>query len=189
MIVSVLLFVSACGNGSGSGSLFKDGIEDYIGSTYQLFDTVTSTANSDDYAQVYIAENQDISTVASDIQNHEKPSEMSEERDGKQIFIYDNQFVTLTESQDNSSDTMIEVAGEEFVQKNYRPSFFEGYLLASLLGNMFGNNWGSNRSQACKVNPSSCYGGYNAAGTFAGKNSVPSIRGSSVRGGGTGSGK
>lgn len=187
MIVSVLLFVSACGN--GSGSLFKDGIEDYIGSTYQLFDTVTSTANSDDYAQVYIAENQDISTVASDIQNHEKPSEMSEERDGKQIFIYDKQFVTLTESQDDASDTMIEVAGEEFVQKNYRPSFFEGYLVASLLGNMFGNNWSSNRNQACSLNPSRCYGGYNSADSFAGKNAIPTIRGGSVRGGGIGSGK
>ena len=188
MIVGVLLFVAACGN--GSGSLFKDGIEDYIGNQYQLHDTVTSAENSDQFARIYLAQNQDIASVASDLQSHEEPTEMSEQNNGKQIFIYDNQFVTLTESEDDPSNTMIEIAEEEFVKNNYSPGFFEGYLLASLLGNMFGNNWSRNRNQLCQVNPSRCYGGYNAGGTFIGKNSVPTIRGaSSVRGGGTGAGK
>lgn len=188
MIVGVLLFVAACGN--GSGSIFKDSIEDYISNQYQLFDTVTSTDNSDEFARIYLAENQDIASVASELQNHEEPTEMSEQNEGKQIFIYDNQFVTLTESEVDSSDTMIEIAEEEFVKNNYSPGFFEGYLLASLLGNMFGNNWNNNRNQACRTNPNRCYGGYNSGGTFVGKNSVPTIRGaSSVRGGGIGAGK
>ncbi|WP_240733130.1 DUF4247 domain-containing protein [Jeotgalibacillus sp. S-D1] len=188
LIVGVMLFVAACGN--GGGSLFNDSIDDYISNNYSLYDTISSTENSDEYARVYLAEDRDISAVSSELQDHEEPTEMSELREGKQVFIYDNQFVTLTESEDNSSDTMIEVAEEEFVRNNYSPGFFQGYLLASVLGNMFGNNWGSQRNQACAANPERCYGGYNSAGTYVGKNSIPTIRGAStVRGGGTGSGK
>ncbi|KIL44328.1 DUF4247 domain-containing protein [Jeotgalibacillus soli] len=189
MITGVLFFLSACG--SGSGSLFRDDISDFISGSYQLYDTVSSAENSDDFARIYLAEDQDISSVASELQKHEEPTEMSEPRNGKQILVYDNQFVTLTESEDDSSDTIIELAGEEFVRNNYSPSFFEGYLLATFLNNIFGNSWSNDRSQACRSNPDRCYGGYGSAGTFVGKNAVPSLRGgsSSVRGGGIGEGK
>jgi len=188
LIVGVLLFVAACGN--GSGSIFQDGIDEYVANTYPLYDTIASTENSDQYARVYVAENQDIASISSELQNHETPTEMSEITEGKQVFIYDNQFVTLTESEENASDTMIEVAEEEFVRDNYNPSFFQGYLLASLIGNMFGNNWSSSRNQQCQSSPERCYGGYTSSGSYVGKNSTPTIRGaSSNRGGGTGSGK
>ncbi|KIL46416.1 DUF4247 domain-containing protein [Jeotgalibacillus campisalis] len=188
LIAAVLLFVAACGN--GSGSIFKDGIEEFISNTYPLYDTIASTENSDQYARVYRAENQDIASVADSLQGHEEPTEMSEENEGKQIFIYDQYFVTLTQSEDNASNTMIEVAEEEFVRNNYSPGFFEGYLLASLLGNIFGNNWSTQRNQTCNLNPERCYGGYNSSGSYVGKTSTPTIRGASTnRGGGTGSGK
>lgn len=189
IIAGVLVFLAACGN--GSGSIFRDDIEDFISDNYQLYDTVSSTENSDDFSKIYLAENQEISNVSSTLQDHLEPTEMSELKDNKQILVYDDQFVTLTVSEDNSNDTLVEVAGEEFVRRHYRPSFFEGYLLASFLNNLFGNNWSRDRNQACRVNPDLCYGGYNSSGGFAGKSGTPSIRGgsSSVRGGGPGTGK
>ncbi|TFD97143.1 DUF4247 domain-containing protein [Jeotgalibacillus salarius] len=187
MIVAVMLFVAACGN--SGGSIFKDGIEDFVSTTYTLYDTVESAENSDRYARIYQAENTDLQAVSDELQNHETPDEMSDINDGKQIFIYDNLFVTLTESDEDPGNTMIEVAEEEFARNNYRPSFFEGYLLASLISNVFGNNWSSNRNRQCNTNPERCYGGYNSAGSYVGKTSTPTIRGSGNRGGGVGSGK
>ncbi|WP_244093875.1 DUF4247 domain-containing protein [Jeotgalibacillus sp. R-1-5s-1] len=186
LIVAVMLFLAACGNG---GSIFKDGIRDYISTTYPLYDTISSASNTDQYASVYQAQGRDIASVSEELQNHETPEDLSEIRDGKQILVYDDLFVTLTESEENASDTMIEVAEEEFARDNYRPSFFEGYLLASLLNTRFGSGWSTSRSQDCNLYPERCYGGYNSSGTYVGKNAIPTIRGSSNRGGGIGSGK
>lgn len=189
IIAGVLVFLAACGN--GSGSTFSEDIEDFISDNYQLYDTVSSTENSGNFSTIYLADNQDISAVAKKLQNHSKPTEMSELKDDKQILVYDDQFVTLTKSKENSADTLVEVADEDFVRHNYRPSFFQGYLLASFINNLFGNNWSRDRNQACRVNPDHCYGGYNSSGGFAGKKGTPSVRGgsSSVRGGGPGTGK
>ncbi|KIL50724.1 hypothetical protein KP77_13440 [Jeotgalibacillus alimentarius] len=187
LIVAVMMFTAACGN--SEGSIFKDGIEDYISTTYTLYDTVESAENSDRYARIYQAENTGLSAVSDSLQSHETPDEMSEINNGKQIFIYDNVFVTLTESEEDADNIMIEVAEQEFARNNYGPSFFEGYLLASLISNIFGNNWYDSRSRQCSINPERCYGGYNSAGSYVGKNSTPTIRGSSNRGGGVGFGK
>ncbi|MBM7580366.1 DUF4247 domain-containing protein [Jeotgalibacillus terrae] len=187
MIITVMMFTAACGN--SGGSIFKDGIEDYISTTYTLYDTVESAENSDRYARIYQAENTNLSSVSDSLQSHETPDEMSEINNGKQIFIYDDVFVTLTESEEDADNTMIEVAEQEFARNNYGPSFFEGYLLASLISNIFGNNWYDSRSRQCNINPERCYGGYNSAGSYVGKNSTPTIRGSSNRGGGVGFGK
>ncbi|MBP3040107.1 DUF4247 domain-containing protein [Bacillaceae bacterium Marseille-Q3522] len=193
MILAAVVFLEACGTEeAGSGWIFQESIYDYISSNYPLYDTVSSTTYSDDYAEIYIAENQDIATVASDLQNHLDPSNMSELKEGRQIFIYDDQFVTLTQSTENPSNTLIEVASDEFVRDNYDPDFLEGFIVASVIDEIFDVDWRSSRRDSCRKNPNYCYGGYGSSGSFIGKNPVPpSVRSSSssVRGGGTGSGK
>lgn len=190
LVTGVLIFLSACGSGNGFGSLFGKDIEDYIADNYTLYDTVASTTYSDDYAAVYRAQNQDLSSVADDLMGYAEPTEKSDPKDGKQIFVYDGLFVTLTQK-NGEPDTMIEVAGEDFARDNYTPGFFEGYLLASVIDNLFDSGWRASRSQQCRANPDRCYDGYGSSGGFVGKNKTPSVRGaaSTVRGGGPGSGK
>ncbi|MGM0843419.1 MAG: DUF4247 domain-containing protein [Bacillota bacterium] len=193
VIIISMVLLAACGPGysSGGGSIFKDSIVDFINNQYNFTDTVASGTDDSNYSEIYIAENQSIDEVAQTIQNHEEPERISDKKDNKQVLIYDELFVILTEDEDNSANTMIEVANDQFVRNNYSPSFFEGLLLFSVLNNLLGNNWERSQRLKCRNNPQLCYGGYSSSGgTFTGYNKSP-IRGgsSSVRGGGPGAGK
>ncbi|MEN2766935.1 DUF4247 domain-containing protein [Ornithinibacillus xuwenensis] len=191
LILSVTLLLSACS--SSSGGLFKDGVVEFIDSEYRLYDTVNSATDSDNFSEIYIAENKSLTEVASDIISYQQPSEESELKDGKQVLVYDNLFVILTEDEENQDNTYIEVANDKFVRNNYNPSFFNGLFVLWVLDDLLDvDDWSKNRNLKCQKDPSYCYGGYGTSGgSFKGKNSKPTIRSGSspVRGGGPGAGK
>ncbi len=190
LILTFTLLVSACG--SQSSGLFKDDIVDFISSEYRIYDTVSSVTDGNNFSEIYIAENQGLDEVALTITSHDKPEEMSERKDGKQVLVYDNLFVILTEDEEDTSNTFIEVANDQFVRNNYSPDFFDGLFLYWMMSNLLGNDWGNTQKQKCKLNPEYCYNGYGkSGGTYKGINQNPTIRNgsSSVRGGGPGTGK
>ncbi|TXC78756.1 DUF4247 domain-containing protein [Metabacillus litoralis] len=196
VMLSLVLILSACGSGvqgSTGGTLFKDGIAEYIQTTYMLQDVVSSQEGSAEISEIYIAENQSIETVASDLQNYENPREISEKKDNKQVLVYDNLFVILTNDPDNTENTMVEVSDYEFVRNHYNPSFFDGLLVLWVLDEILDvDDWGKKQRQKCSNNNDNCYGGYGASGgLFKTPGTSSTVRGgtSSVRGGGPGTGK
>ncbi|MBD1380301.1 DUF4247 domain-containing protein [Metabacillus arenae] len=195
VLLSFILILAACGNGvpnSQGGSLFRDGIAEFINNNYTFQDTVTSQENSEDFSEIYSAENKTIDEVARELQEYETPEEISDKNEDKQVLIYDEAFVTLTKDENNDENTLVEIATYGFVRDNYHPSFFNGLLTFYILDRLLGNNWANNQRNKCKNNPGACYGGYGTSGgTFKGSGKTPSVRGgsSSVRGGGPGTGK
>jgi hypothetical protein len=191
VLISMLL-LAACGTSSGGGSIFKEGVVEFINNNYTFSDTVASATENSNYSEIYIAENQSIDDVAQAIQNHQEPARISEKKDNKQVLVYDQLFVILTEDEQNASNTMIEVANDQFVRNNYSPDFFDGLLLLWVLDEVLDvDDWGKNQRLKCRNNPDLCYRGYSSSGgTFKGYNKSP-VRGgsSSVRGGGPGAGK
>jgi hypothetical protein len=185
------LLLSACS--ATGGSVFKDGISDFISNEYVFFDTVNDANDSSNFSEIYLAEDESIEQVASNLLSYQQPVETSELKEGKQVLIYDNLFVILTENQDNASNTNIEVANKDFVRNNYSPSFFDGLFVLWLLDDVLDvDDWGKKRNSQCKKDPSYCYDGYgSSSGSFKGINKTPTVRGGSsiVRGGGPGAGK
>lgn len=196
VMLSLVLILSACGSGvqgSTGGTLFKDGIAEYIQTTYMLQDVVSSQEGSAEISEIYIAENQSIEKVASDLQNYENPREISEKKDNKQVLVYDNLFVILTNDPDHPENTMVEVSDYEFVRNHYNPSFFDGLLVLWVLDEILDvDDWGKKQRKKCSNNNDNCYGGYGSSGgLFKTPGTSSTVRGgtSSVRGGGPGTGK
>jgi hypothetical protein len=175
----LFLFLVGCG---------ATNISDRISEKYPLDDVVKSSTNADDTARVFLAKDQSISEVSSSIQKEVKPENSSEIKDKKQVLVYDEYFVTLTEDEENPENTVIEVATTGFVRDNYRPSFFDGLLAYYILDNIFDvDDWGRKQSKRCG---GSCYGGYSKSGGHYKGPTIPStFRGSGNRGGGPGTGK
>ncbi|WP_078547664.1 DUF4247 domain-containing protein [Litchfieldia alkalitelluris] len=177
----------ACSNG-----LSREGVADYIYNEYTLYDTVNDATDTANFSEIYLAENQTIENVSDNIVSFEQPNEISEVKDGKQVLIYDELFVIITEDKDNSLNSNIEVANHDFVRNNYSPSFFNGLFLLWVLDDVLDvDDWGKKRQVQCKQNPDYCYGGYGSSGGYKGINKTPTVRGgsSTVRGGGPGAGK
>ena len=190
-LLTLTLLLSACS--ATGGSVFKDGISDFISNEYVFFDTVNDANDSSNFSEIYLAEDESIEQVVSNLLSYQQPVETSELKEGKQVLIYDNLFVILTENQDNASNTNIEVANKDFVRNNYSPSFFDGLFVLWLLDDVLDvDDWGKKRNSQCKQDPSYCYDGYgSSSGSFKGINKTPTVRGgsSTVRGGGPGAGK
>ncbi|MGA9287515.1 MAG: DUF4247 domain-containing protein [Anaerobacillus sp.] len=181
LLTAFILLLSACG-------ITKD-IQEIVEDRYQLEDVVESSVDSKDVSKVYQAD-EDISTVASHLQEQIKPNEVSELKEGKQILVYDDYIVTLSEDGDESK-TLVEVASVGFVRDNYQPSFFDGLLAYYILDQILDvDDWGKKQKNRCKNSRGNCYGGYvTTGGSYKGPSKVPSFRGSSSRGGGPGTGK
>lgn len=192
LLLTFTLVLSAC-TVSPNGSFAPKGIKEFLNNEYSIYDTVSSATNSANFSEIYIAENESIDQVASKLTAFQKPVESSEKKDGKQVLIYENLFIILTEDERNPSNTFIEIANDEFVRNNYSPDFFDGLFLYWVLDEVLDvDDWGKKRKSQCSKNPESCYGGYSAyGGGFKGLNKTPTIRGgsSSIRGGGPGAGK
>ena len=138
------LILSACS--SATGQLFKDGVAEFINNEYILHDTVSSVENSENFSEIYIAENQSIDEVVSNITAYEQPVEMSEKKDGKQVLVYESLFVIITEDEGNPANTFIEIANDEFVRNNYSPDFFDGLFLLWVLDDVLDvDDWGKKR--------------------------------------------
>ncbi|WP_106496907.1 DUF4247 domain-containing protein [Lentibacillus sp. Marseille-P4043] len=157
-------------------------VDDIIEANFPLMDVVSGEGNQQ--AEVFATNRFELDELASVLTTAMEPDKTSEVKDNQQIFIYPNHFVTLKESEDDRDVLLIEVAADEFVRRNYSPSFLGTYFTFRLLDGMFGNNWSSRRAQTCQSG--GCYGGY------TGKEYHPDgqRRGrTSFRGGGPGAGK
>ncbi|MGP4108300.1 DUF4247 domain-containing protein [Virgibacillus sp. L01] len=152
-------------------------IDDLIEANFPLMDVVSNESNK---AEIYATNRFDLSELSSVLTSAKKPENESEVKDDQQILIYDDTFVTLKESEDDEDVLLLEVASDEFVRRNYSPSFLSTFFAMSLLNNTFGsNNWG------CRSG--NCYGGYTGKGYYP--DGAPKRGGSIFRGGGPGAGK
>lgn len=175
-LLAAALFLSACGSSLSQA-------EDYVENNYTFVNAVQSDSGSNSSAMLYRSDKDLAGTVAELSEAHE-PDQVGEEIEGRQVLVYNDDFIILTEDPDNPGTTLVEVADEEFVRTHYNPGFFSGMLLGSLLSNRFGSGW--NQSQATRCARGGCYSG------GGGYNSIPSAttgRGSTFRGGGPGVGK
>ncbi|HZG73553.1 MAG TPA: DUF4247 domain-containing protein [Chondromyces sp.] len=187
--VLILLSFLLVGIGVLAGCGFR-GIEEYIQENYLLVDVLQSDVDSNGVSKIYRAENQDLSQVANELSEAVNPEEIGQQVEGKQVLVYDESFVFLSEDPEQAGDTLIEVSTTEFVRHHYSPGFFQGMLLGNMLSNMFGNDWErSQRNRCIQQGRDDCYRGYSSSGGggYYGGGSIG--RGSTFRGGGPGSGK
>ena len=174
-LVAAMLFLSACGSISQA--------ENYVEDNYTFVNAVQSDGSSNSRAMMYRSDKDMAGTVA-ELSDVQEPEQVGEAIEGRQVLVYNDDFIILTEDPDNPGTTLVEVADEEFVRTHYNPGFFSGMLLGSLLSNRFGTGW--NQSQASRCARGGCYSG------GGGYNSIPSAttgRNSTFRGGGPGVGK
>ncbi|WP_404453568.1 DUF4247 domain-containing protein [Virgibacillus necropolis] len=155
-------------------------IDDIIEANFALMDVVTVDSNE---AEIYATKRFELSELSSVLSSTIEPDKMSEVKDDQQILIYPNYFVTLKVSPDDNDALIIEVAGDEFVRRNYSPSFLSTYFAFRLLDDVLDvDDWGKRRTRECKSG--SCYGGYTGGGY-----GTPYRGDTSFRGGGPGAGK
>ncbi|WP_082233596.1 DUF4247 domain-containing protein [Halobacillus massiliensis] len=160
-------------------------IRELIDVGFPLLDTVQSDRG---IAEIYMTQELTVKEAADEIANKIEPDEQSEEQGGKQVLVYPNDFVILQESSEEPGLVLIELASDEFVRNNYSPGFFQGLLAYSLLNRALGSNdWAQRRADRCEGG--GCYGGYTMYGGGYNSNPSGSLRGSSNRGGGPGTGK
>lgn len=144
-------------------------IDSIIEANFPLVDVVTDESTT---AKIYATKEFILEELASVLTSKVEPEETSEVIDQQQIFIYPDYFVTLKPSVDDENVLLIEVATEQFVQRNYSPSFLQTYFGIRLLDSIFGSNWGSQRN-------SGTYSGYG----------TPNRGNTTFRGGGPNTGK
>lgn len=179
-----LLFLAGC----------SPNVDNLVSEQYPLRDVVRSSTDPSDVARVYVAEGRSIDEVADGLQAQNTPKEISQKQDQKQVLVYVDHFVTLTQDENDPDNTLIEVASYGFVRDNYHPDFFDGMLTYFLLSNLFGvNDWDRLQRQRCygtRDAYGNCYGGYNRSGGSYKRPQTPSpFKGTPVRGGGPGTGK
>lgn len=190
----VVVLLSACSiQSSGYETIYKDDLAKFIQKEYPLFDVVASAESSSNYSEVYVAEGKALDQVALELQGVKQPLRISDKNNEKQVLVYNHLFVILSKDEDNTGNTLIELANKEFVRNNFNPGFFEGMLLMTFLDDVLDvDDWGKNRRIQCNSYPERCYGGFSSSGgSFKGYQNRPSVRGgtSTVRGGGPGAGK
>lgn len=148
----------------------SDDIDTMIEAHFPLIETVTRDS---DRAEIYATKEFQLQELASVLSSTIKPEEISEVKDNQQILIYPDDFITLRESDIDQDVLMIEVASDEFVRRNYSPSFLSTYFSIRLLESMLGvNNWGSG-----------------SRGDYRGMGDTPNRGSTTFRGGGPGTGK
>ncbi len=177
-MAAALLFLAACGMPEA---------DDFIDQNYTFVDAVQNDRNTGDRAMLYRS-NQSVAKTAAELIEVEQPRKVGEEVEGRQVLVYDNEFIILTEDPDNPGSTLVEVAEDEFVRTHYHPGFFSGMFLGSLLSSRFGPAWERTQTTRCRNNNYGCYSGGGYYGTFS-PGSFGRGRGSTFRGGGPGTGK
>lgn len=178
MTIAAAVFLAACG---------LQEADDYIDENYTFIDAVQNSSNTNDRAMVYRT-NKSVEDTAAELIDVQEPEQVGEEVDGRQVLVYDNEFIILTEDPDEPGSTRVEIAEEEFVRTHYNPGFFTGMFLGSMLTGRFGSSWERAQTNKCRNNNDGCYsgGGYYRTGPFS---SGSYGRGSTFRGGGPGEGK
>ncbi|ELK47299.1 DUF4247 domain-containing protein [Halobacillus sp. ACCC02827] len=154
-----------------------------IRNNFPLLDVVNTDQGT---SEVYATRQLSLPETADALSEAIPPEEISERQDGKQVLVYDDDFVIIQESEEEPGVVTMEIASDEFVRNNYSPSFFNGLFAGYLLNRMLGsNNWYDQRRSSCQA-AGDCYGGY---GSYNSGSGAGSIRSSNNRGGGPGVGK
>ncbi|WP_199868521.1 DUF4247 domain-containing protein [Virgibacillus senegalensis] len=157
-------------------------IESFFANNFYLLDVVTG---EDAQANVYATRQFTREQLVSLVSNVKPPEEASEVKDGEQILIYPDYFVTFKPSEEDADVLLIEVASDQFVRSNYSPNHLNGFFTFLLLNRMLGTSgWENSRMEQCRNG--GCYGGY----TTRDRGGLNTKRGmSSYRGGGASAGK
>lgn len=162
-----------------------DDIESLVQESFPLLDTVRSDQG---ISKIYMTRELSLTEVTDSLSASIKPEEISERQENKQVLIYPDDFVIVQESTEEPGVITIELATDEFVRNNYSPGFFNGLFAGYLLNRMLGSNdWYDRRRSSCQQS-ANCYGGYGMYGNYN-SGGTSSMRGSTNRGGGPGTGK
>ncbi|MBN9655361.1 DUF4247 domain-containing protein [Halobacillus sp. GSS1] len=160
-------------------------IESLIQNHFPLLDTVRSEQG---ISRIYMTKQLTLTEVSDSLTSAIPPEEISERQENKQALIYPDHFVILQESTEEPGVITIELASDDFVRNHYSPGFFSGLFLGSILNRSLGSNdWYERRRANCQQT-GNCYGGYGMYGNYN-SGGTTSMRGSSNRGGGPGTGK
>ncbi|GGD16950.1 DUF4247 domain-containing protein [Pontibacillus salipaludis] len=163
----------------------KTSPEELVSSVFPLLDVVEGSSSNQE-ARIYVTQQFTIQELATSLTDAFPPDEKSEVKNGKQIFIYPEHFITLKESEQDEDAVLIELASDRFVRDNYSPNYFNGFFALWVLDEVLDvDDWGKKRKRICAS--SGCYGGYSSSKYRPGQ--AGSLRGSSGRGGGPGTGK
>lgn len=147
-------------------------IDDIIEANFPEMLTVEGDGSN---AEVFATQQFELTELSSVLAETIEPEEISDLKDNQQILIYPDDFITLRESDEDQDVVLIEVASDEFVRRNYSPSFLSTYFTMRLLSNMLGaDDWGSRYG-----------GGYSGMGSL----DIPSRGSTTFRGGGPSAGK
>lgn len=139
------------------------------------FPKITTIEGDSSNADIYATTRFNLTELSSLLSNTIEPTEISEVKDNQQILIYNKDFITLRESEADASVLLIEVASDEFVRRNYSPSFLSTYFTLRLLEEVLDvDDWGKKYR-----------------GTYTGRGGLgtPSRGNTTFRGGGPGTGK
>jgi hypothetical protein len=139
------------------------------------FPKVTSVEGDSSNADIFATTRFNLTELSSLLTETIKPTEISAVKDNQQILIYTDEFITLRESEADSSVLLIEVASDEFVRRNYSPNFLSTYFTLRLLDDVLDVDDWSKKHRGT-------YSGMGGLGT-------PSRGNTTFRGGGPGSGK
>lgn len=107
----------------------------YIKDSYPLVDV---QGKGKDNAKVYIAENQDVPTVAKQIAEKETPKEQSKVSTDKMFLVYKQKIINIQQDPDNAKNTLLEIDSIEYAKDNYAASFLKTYLTASVIQAVLG---------------------------------------------------
>lgn len=126
-LLLVFALLAGCGD---AGSYVKD--------NYSLIDVQGQGKST---AKVYVVEGKDVPSVAKELAQQEKPSEISKESLDNMFLVYDNKIVNVQKDPSNEANTLVELDSIEYAKQNYDSSFLQGYLTASILQSVLGGGW------------------------------------------------
>ncbi|MED1595904.1 MULTISPECIES: DUF4247 domain-containing protein [Bacillus] len=130
IISSLLLILTACST---------DG---FVSSNYEHIETMENDLG--DSAQVYTVENKTVKEVAQEIIANEKPKYVSKESDTEMFILYpqssNEEFIQITQDPINSNHTVVEVANEDFAENSYDFSLLEAMGVLGVAATLYGWN-------------------------------------------------
>ncbi|SCW59224.1 protein of unknown function [Paenibacillus tianmuensis] len=129
-ILLVFTLLAACGD---AGNYVKD--------NYSLIDVQGQGKST---AKIYSVAGKNVPTVAKEIADKEKPTEMSKDSEERMFLVYDNKIINVQKDTNTEGNTLVEVDSIQYAKENYNSSFLQGYVAATLLQSLFGGGWFNN---------------------------------------------
>ncbi|MFB6364769.1 DUF4247 domain-containing protein [Paenibacillus elgii] len=129
-ILLVFTLLAACGD---AGNYVKD--------NYSLIDVQGQGKST---AKIYSVAGKNVPTVAKEIADKEKPTEMSKDSEERMFLVYDNKIINVQKDINTEGNTLVEVDSIQYAKENYNSSFLQGYVAATLLQSLFGGGWFNN---------------------------------------------